>query len=308
MRLKSVRFGFLAMAAAVVCLVFAYGARAQDAAGQKASTASVATPHLPDGQPDLSGMWNGRNGRGGGGGDEDGQGGGGSAVPTEGIHAVITSRRCAPNQTPCDEQTNQTVDQEFTSRVSPNRPLYKPEFWDKVQDLDKNTNYKDPIMVCQPYGVPRVGPPVKIMQNAKEVVFFYAAGGAGTQPEDFRIIPTNNPKHDPVRSQDITFYGDSVGHWEGDTLVIDSVGFNDITWLDRGGYFHSDLMHVIEKLHRDGNTLTYSVTVDDPQVLVKPWDMTPRTLRLNMDPNATIHEGDPCHEEDAGNISSGVHH
>jgi hypothetical protein len=307
MRLKIVRFGFVAIAAAVICLVFAHGARAQAASGQKASASAVATPHLPDGQPDLNGMWNGRNGRGGGG-DEDGQGEGGSAVPTEGIHAVITSRRCAPNQKPCDEQTNQTVDSEFTGRTEANRPLYKPQFWDKVQDLDRNTNYKDPIFVCQPYGVPRVGPPIKIMQNAKEIVFFYQAGGAGTQPEDFRIIPTDGRAHDPVRSQDVLYYGDSVGHWEGDTLVIDSVGFNDITWLDKGGYFHSDLMHVIEKLQRDGNTLKYSVTVDDPQVLLKPWDMTPRNLKLNTDPNATIHEGDPCHEEDAGNISSRIHH
>jgi len=144
------------------------------------------------------------------------------------------------------------------------------------------------------------------MQNEKEVVFFY--NGGGTQPEDFRIIPTDGRAHDPVRSQDVLFYGDSVGKWDGDTLVIDSVGFNDLTWMDKGGYFHSDLMHVTEKLHRDGNTLTYSVTVDDPQVLLKPWNLTPRNLKLNTDPKATIHEADPCREEDQSNISVKVHH
>jgi hypothetical protein len=307
MRPNSIRLGLIVAIAAASGLLVVNSARAQGGA-KSAASPSASTPRLSDGKPDFSGMWNGRNGRGGGG--EDGGEGGAEAggVPAEGIHAVITSRRCAPNQAPCDEQTNQTVDQEFTGRLSPNRPLYKPEFWDKVQDLDKNTNSKDPIFVCQPYGVPRVGPPVKIMQNEKEIVFFYQAGGAGTQPEDFRIIPTDGRKHDPVRSQDVLYYGDSVGHWEGDTLVIDSVGFNDTTWLDRGGYFHSDLMHIIEKVQRDGNTLKYSVTVDDPQVLLKPWDMTPRALKLNADPNATIHEGDPCHEEDAGNVSTRIHH
>ena len=99
-----------------------------------------------------------------------------------------------------------------------------------------------------------------------------------------------------------------VGKWDGDTLVVDSVGFNDITWLDKGGYFHSDLMHVIETLHRDGNTLTYQVTVDDPQVLLKPWVMTPKVLKLNADPDATIHEGDPCRDYDQSNMAPRIRH
>ncbi len=308
MRPQSIRLGLVAALAAASGLVFAYGASAQGGAGapgQKSTAAAVPTPPLANGQPDFSGMWNGRNGRGGGDGEEGG-GEEGSALPTEGIFAVITSRRCAPNQSPCDEQTNQTIDGEFTGRMNPNRPLYKPEFWDKVEELDVNTNTKDPVFQCQPLGIPRMGAPAKIMQNANEVVLFY--NGGGTQPEDFRIIPTDGRAHDPVRAQDVTFYGDSVGKWDGDTLVIDSVGFNDITWLDKGGYFHSDLMHIVEKLHRDGNVLTYSVTVDDPQVLLKPWNLTPRALKLNMDPKATIHEADPCREEDQSNISVKVHH
>ena len=301
MRLRNVCFGFTAIVAVTAGLVLTRGARAQNygaaAAKPSTSSASVATPRTPDGKPDLSGMWNG--GRGGGGGG-DAEGGEGYPAAAEGvITAVITSRRCAPNQAGCDDQTNQTVDGEFTGRMAVNRPIYKPEYWDKVQDLDRNTNTKDPVLQCQPYGVPRMGAPTKIMQGRNEVVLFYAAGGAGTQPEDFRIIPTDGRQHDPVRAQDITFYGDAVGHWEEDTLVVDSVGFNDITWLDKGGYFHSDLMHVVEKFHRDGNTLTYQVTVDDPTVLLQPWVMSPRVMRLNTDPNATIHEGDPCHDYDS---------
>ena len=153
-----------------------------------------------------------------------------------------------------------------------------------------------------------MGPPAKIVQTANEVIFLYAAAGAGTQPNDFRIIPTDGRGHDPVRAQDVSYYGDSVARWEGDTLVIDSVGFNDITWLERGGYFHTDNMHVIEKLRREGNTLTYQVTVDDPGVLLQPWVMTPRKLNLNTNPKAYIREGDPCRDVDYENMVSKIRH
>jgi hypothetical protein len=285
------RFGISTAAAVVALLVLALGAQAQ----KPAST----TPHTSDGKPDLSGMWNG--GRGGG-------GDGGAQVDEGDITTNVASRRCAPNQKGCNDQSNQTVDGEFTGRLEANRPIYKPEFWDKVQQLDRDTNSKDPIFQCQPYGVPRVGPPTKIVQSANEVIFLYAAGGAGTQPADYRIIPTDGRKHDPVRALDVTYYGDSVGHWEGDTLAIDSVGFNDITWLDKGGYFHSDLMHVTERLKRDGDTLTYQVTIEDPQVLLQPWAMTPRVLKLNANPSAYIHEGDPCRDYDQSNMSSRIRH
>jgi hypothetical protein len=248
------------------------------------------------GHPDLSGMWNG--------------GGGlrGALEDNGNITDNFPSRRCAPNQKGCGDQTNQNVDGEFTGRMDPNRPLYKPEFWDKVQDLDRNTNTVDPLFKCQPYGVPRMGPPTKIVQTANEVIFLYAAPGAGTQPHDYRIIPTDGRAHDPVRAQDVTFYGDSVGRWEGATLVIDSVGFNDVTWLDRGGYFHTDNMHVIEKLWREGDTLNYQVTVEDPEVLLQPWVTTTRKLKLNTNPKAYIREGDPCRDVDYQNMVSRIRH
>jgi hypothetical protein len=248
------------------------------------------------GHPDLSGMWNG------GAGARDASDDNGNIISN------VASRRCAPNQRGCGDQTNQTVDGEFTGRMDPNRPLYRPEFWDKVQDLDRNTNTVDPLFTCQPYGVPRMGPPTKIVQTANEAIFLYAAAGAGTQPHDFRIISTDGREHDPVRAQDVTYYGDSVGRWEGDTLVIDSVGFNDITWLDRGGYFHTDNMHVIEKLRREGNTLHYQVTVDDPGVLLQPWVIAPRILKLNTNPKAYIREGDPCRDVDYQNMVSKIRH
>ena len=289
------RFSFGTLIAIVACML--HTAWAQRVDSTPSPSPSVSTPRALDGHPDLSGMWNGAAG-----------GVGRTSEDNGNITSNVASRRCAPNQRGCRDQTNQTVDGEFTGRMDPNRPLYKPEFWDKVQDLDRNTNTVDPIFKCQPYGVPRMGAPTKIVQTANEVIFLYAAAGAGTQPNDFRIIPTDGREHDPVRAQDVSYYGDSVGHWEGDTLVIDSVGFNDITWLDRGGYFHTDNMHLIEKLWREGSTLHYQVTVDDPGVLLQPWVMTPRILRLNSNPKAYIREGDPCRDVDYENMVSKIRH
>jgi len=287
------RFGVGTTVAIALCLALPSWAQVVESG----SSSAVSTPRAPDGHPDLSGMWNGAA-----------VGINRTSEDAGNITSNVASRRCAPNQRGCGDQTNQTVDGEFTGRMNPNRPLYKPEFWDKVQDLDRNTNTVDPIFKCQPYGLPRMGPPTKIVQTGNEVIFLYAAAGAGTQPNDFRIIPTDGRDHDPVKAQDVTFYGDSVGRWEGNTLVIDSVGFNDLTWLDRGGYFHTDNMHIIEKLSREGNTLRYEVTVEDPDVLLQPWVMSPRTLRLNTNPKVFIRESDPCRDVDYGNMVSKIRH
>ncbi len=258
-----------------------------------------ATPRTPDGKPDLSGLW------------IAGAGGGGRAYEVDergNIVDTFPSRRCSPTQVKCSEYTNQSYDGEFTGRMNPNRPLYKPEHWDRVQYLDMNTNTEDPLFICQPLGIPRVGPPARIVQTANDVIFLYQGSGASSQPADYRIIPTDGRKHDPVRSQDVHFYGHSVGRWDGDTLVIDSIAFNDLTWLDRGGYFHSDQMRVTERLRREGNTLTYEVTVEDPEVLLEPWVLTPRQLRINPNPNAFLPEGQPCRDYDRENMVTQIRH
>jgi hypothetical protein len=281
-------------------LALAQGRDGGGAAGAQAA-ADVSTPRTADGHPDLSGVWGG--GAGGGGArqaDDDGSGN---------LSEVFPSRRCAPNQVKCSEYTNQSEDGEFTARNNPNRPVYKPEFWDKVQELDMWTNKYDPIFQCQPLGVPRVGPPARILQTANDVVFLYAAGGASTQPAEYRVIPTDGRPFDPVKSQDVYFYGLSVGHWQGDTLVVESIAFNDLTWLEKGGYFHSDKLHVVEKLTRQGNTLRYEVTAEDPEVLAEPWVLTPRTLRLNPNKNAgLLPEGTPCKDYDHDNMVTQIRH
>jgi hypothetical protein len=255
---------------------------------------SVSTPRLPDGKPDLSGIWAGLG--------RNDEGFTQRAEENGNIVRLFPSRRCAPNQLGCRENTNQNNDYELTGRVNPNRPLYKPEHWDKVQFLDYDTNFSDPMFRCQPLGVPRVGPPTKIVHTANEAIFFYSG-----RDHDYRIIPTDGRAHDPDAFP--TYFGDSVGRWDGDTLVVDVISRNDITWLaGTGGFFHSYDLHVIEKFRRDGNTLRYEVTVEDPNVLLQPWVLSPRELRLNTNPKAVIAEGLPCHDYDAEITVSRIRH
>ena len=85
----------------------------------------------------------------------------------------------------------------------------------------------------------------------------------------FRVIPLNAKHSEGLAS---TYLGDSVAHWEGDTLVVDMVGFNDKTWLMSTGTFHSDQLHMTERYTRvDKDQIHYEATMEDPKVLTKPW-------------------------------------
>jgi hypothetical protein len=253
-------------------------------------TASAQTPRLPNGHPDMTGNWN-----------------------SNAMNWRYGFRRCGPTQEEgCTRAINQTMDFEFEapSRFGPNRPIYKPENWDKVQQLDMWTNKEDPVMTCQPLGIPREGPPRRIVQSANDVIFFYTqyVDGGGGQGE-YRIIPTDGRKHDAKRAIESFYMGYTVGKWEGDTLVLDSISFVDSTWLARGGFFHSDQMHVIEKLTRKGNQILYEVTVEDPEVLAEPWVMSPRILTLTSNPDAgLLPERGNCEVYETKNISSQIRH
>ena len=91
-------------------------------------------------------------------------------------------------------------------------------------------------------------------------------------------------------------------------MVIDSIGFIDTSWLDIGGYFHSENLHVVERLHREGDSLTWQPTVEDPDVLLKPWTMNPRIQKLNPDPKAVLPETLPCVERDLSHLVTKEHH
>jgi hypothetical protein len=86
----------------------------------------------------------------------------------------------------------------------------------------------------------------------------------------FRVIHTDGRPH--PQDPNPTFKGDATGHWEGDTLVVDTAGLNDKTWLDQVGHPHSDSLHVVERIRRvNRDTLQDDLTIDDPRAYAKPW-------------------------------------
>ncbi len=254
---------------------------------------SAATPRM-GGHPDLTGSW--------------------SYNDWIGDYMSRGGRRCSPwqDKEDCSVQTNQTEDFELYSPSrfgNLGRPIYKPEHWDKVQQLDMWTNKEDPVMTCQPLGVPREGPPRRIYQTANDVTLLYFGGDAGGGYGEYRVIPTDGRKHDPKRALEATYMGYTIGHWEDDTLVLDSISFVDTTWLGRGGFFHSEQMRVVERFTRQGDALLYDVTVEDPEVLTEPWVIPTRTLRLNPNPEAgLVRERGNCEVYELKNISSQIRH
>jgi hypothetical protein len=96
---------------------------------------------------------------------------------------------------------------------------------------------------------------------------------------NWRVVHTDGRAHNP--EPDPSFNGDEVGHWDGDTLVIDVIGLDERTWNNFTGWFHSDQEHVIERITRPSmNYLVYQVTIEDPKVLSKPWTSAPRVWTL----------------------------
>jgi hypothetical protein len=195
-------------------------------------------------------------------------------------------------------------------RVGANRPIYKPEYWEMVKNFDHNSNEEDPSNNCMPAGIPRAGIPSYISQHPNHLIFIYPGqGGLIATQTMYRMIPTDGRTHTPLQELDGTYTGEGIGHWDGDTLVVDTWGFTSNTWFDQiGGYFHSENMHVIERFRRDGNTLTWTATVQDPDVLLEPWTTTPRVALLNPRADAVLPESQPCSERDLSHIVTKEHH
>jgi hypothetical protein len=142
---------------------------------------------------------------------------------------------------------------------------YKPEMLARKKENQENWLTRDPEIKCYLPGIPRanyIAQPFQIFENAKQIFIAYQFAGA------VRNIFLKDPGPAPVDS----WMGQSVGHWEGETLVIDVTGFNDQTWFDRAGNFHSDALHVVERYTRTGpDVITYEATIEDPKVFTRPW-------------------------------------
>jgi hypothetical protein len=303
------------VAAAALCLVSA-AVLAQQPQGLRTTNApprpSGVTPRASDGHPDLTGVWNGLG---------DNLNGVPNQIVNNGvaIESATSARDLHSGQsiTVFPRNTNRPQNNEQAERAAAllrrsgsNRPVYKPEYWDMVKNFDHNSNEEDPSNNCMPAGIPRGGIPSYIGQHPTYLIFIYPGqGGLIATQTMYRMIPTDGRKHTPLQELDGTFTGEGIGHWEGDTLVVDTWGFTSNTWFDQiGGYFHGENMHVVERFRRDGNTLTWTATVEDPDVLLEPWTTTPRVALLNPRPDAVLPESLPCSERDLSHIVTKEHH
>src|SRR5207253_3013331 len=148
-----------------------------------------------------------------------------------------------------------------------------PEGRTAIQRNNANNQKDDPTTTCHPLGVPAsdtVPIPYKIVQTPGLVVILNEGDTA------WRQIFTDGRKH--VETQIPSWMGYSVGHWDGDTLVVETTGFNDKSWLDRVGHTHSDQMRVVEKFRRkDLGHLDVTVTIEDPKMFTRPVTFTQPT-------------------------------
>ena len=146
---------------------------------------------------------------------------------------------------------------------------YQPWAAAKKAENFKNRQTADPLSKCYLPGVPRImylDFPFQIFQNQKSVTLAFE------WELDYRLIYTDGTPHRPA--DDDSWMGDSRGHWEGSTLVVDVADNNDKAVFDMAGHFHSDQLHIVERFTPvDKDTINYEATFDDPRVFTRPFQM-----------------------------------
>src|SRR4051812_29001648 len=206
---------------------------------------ATGVPRTADGKPDLTGVWQGgSNVRGDWQEANSGVGLGGN-----GTNPATVSPRSA------------------SERVAGEAAPYQPWAAQKVLEAYKRRGVDDPVSLCLPPGPTRAETqglfPIQFIVTPRQITILYE------YMNTFRVIPLNAKHPDDVVP---TYMGDSVGHWEGDTLVVDVSGFNDRTWLQGTGTFHTEALHVTERFTRiDKDQINYEATMEDPNVFTKPW-------------------------------------
>jgi hypothetical protein len=160
---------------------------------------------------------------------------------------------------------------------------YKPAALEKKKKNQENWLTLDPEIKCYLPGVPRatyMPYPLQIFQSNKAIFIAYEYAGAT------RNILLKDPGPAPAES----WMGQSVGRWDGDTLVVDVTGLNDTTWFDRSGNHHSDKLHVVERYTRvSQDVINYEATIDDPEVFTRTWKMS-MPLYRRQEKNAQLME------------------
>ena len=233
------------------------------------------TPRTPDVHPDLNGFW-------------------GQPAPAGGAQ-----RAAAPGD-PLQQNfaarhgifSNFENDYFLYGQMGSNIPLYKPQQWAQVQAAQVHAAAEDPYLHCMYLTPPRVGPPVRILQARNrrgegEFVFFRQTFGP---PPTYQDIPVGAPFF--KASEDGSPQGDPAAHWDGDTLVVETAGYDGQSWLGRAGYIASYDLKTIERLRRQGNEMYYDVTVEDPDYLQRPWVLPTQEVQQLPDSYSTL--GSPC--------------
>jgi hypothetical protein len=201
-------------------------------------------PRLSDGKPDINGIWQARN-------------------------TAYADLEDHPARILGDHKNARLFVPAGLSVVEGREIPYKAEALAKRRANVADQERLDPMSSCSMSGVPRqmyLNLPFEIAQSSKFI------GIISEYTHSERIVYVDGSKH----PDGIDFWmGDSRGHWDGATLVIDSANFNDKTWLDMSGNFHSDALHVVERLTLVGaNTLQYEATIEDPNVFTRPWKIS----------------------------------
>ena len=156
-----------------------------------------------------------------------------------------------------------------------------------------NDDNMDPYLTsCAPYGIPRlmnhVGP-FEILQGKDRVLILFETNNA------IRQIWMDGRGH--PADLDPSWLGHAIGHWEGATLVVDTVGLTDKSWLDTAGHPHSDALHVVERIRRvDHDTLENTLTFDDPKTYTRPWSST-IVYKLRTGPDWALKEDIACEDK-----------
>jgi len=170
------------------------------------------------------------------------------------------------------------------SVVEGNQIPYQPWAAAKKKENYENWLSRDPEVKCYLPGIPRatyMPYPFQILQtHNNDILMAYEYASAS------RVIKMGKTEPPPVD----TWMGQSTGRWDGETLVVDTIGFNDQTWFDRAGNFHSEALHVIERFTRKSpDVLDYEVTIEDPKVFTRPWKIQ-MPLYRRQDQNAQLME------------------
>jgi hypothetical protein len=275
----------LAVAAATLVCLGPHGGRAQSAGTASPAPPAVRlAPRLPDGHPDLNGTWDNGSGI-------------DFVQPQKSADGSVCIAGCQAAQAAAAPPPPSSAARQAAAAT--NMPHYRSEFLSKVKDLDKRQVETDPVLRCKNPGLPRIGPPDKIVQQSNQIVFLYDdVSGAF-----WRIIPIDGRQH---RSDvDPSYLGDSIGHWEGDTLIVDANQFNDDSWLTDNGAFHTPDLRITERLHRVGDTIEYQAVAEDSKVLAEPWKPKMRILKLTHN---ELVEPSPCVDQDLKHLVDDSHH